>query len=293
MLEAVTQNLVFGILLGALYGLAAVGIAMVFGVIKFLNVSHGELIMFGGYATFWLFSLFDIDPFLSLPLTILFLVVIGVILYQLLFVRMIKLPTEEKIKNTMLIGFGLTLILQNIALSLWTANDRGVTPSYAGEAFTMMGVRFPYVRVAGLVISLVCLFALQQFLRKTYIGKAIRATAEDWEAASLMGINIQRVYLLSFLMGTALAGVAGALVLVSYSISPSIGLHWTLKSLIVMVLGGVGNFVGTFFGGVLLGATESATAFFISGNYREVVGLILFLLILIFRPQGLFGAKGR
>ena len=293
MLEAVTQNLVFGILLGALYGLAAVGIAMVFGVIKFLNVSHGELIMFGGYATFWLFSLFDIDPFLSLPLTILFLVVIGVILYQLLFIRMIKLPTEEKIKNTMLIGFGLTLIMQNIALSLWTANDRGVTPSYAGEAFTMLGVRFPYVRVAGLVISLVCLFALQQFLRKTYIGKAIRATAEDWEAASLMGINIQRVYLLSFLMGTALAGVAGALVLVSYSISPSIGLHWTLKSLIVMVLGGVGNFVGTFFGGVLLGATESATAFFISGNYREVVGLILFLLILTFRPHGLFGVKGR
>jgi branched-chain amino acid transport system permease protein len=293
MLEAVTQNLVFGILLGALYGLAAVGIAMVFGVIKFLNVSHGELIMFGGYATFWLFSLFDIDPFLSLPLTILFLVVIGVILYQLLFIRMIKLPTEEKIKNTMLIGFGLTLILQNIALSLWTANDRGVTPSYAGEAFTMLGVRFPFVRVAGLIISLVCLFALQQFLRKTYIGKAIRATAEDWEAASLMGINIQRVYLLSFLMGTALAGVAGALVLVSYSISPSIGLHWTLKSLIVMVLGGVGNFMGTFLGGVLLGATESATAFFISGNYREVVGLILFLLILIFRPQGLFGVKGR
>lgn len=293
MLEAVTQNLVFGILLGALYGLAAVGIAMVFGVIKFLNVSHGELIMFGGYATFWLFSLFDIDPFLSLPLTILFLLVIGVILYQLLFIRMIKLPTEEKIKNTMLIGFGLTLIMQNIALSLWTANDRGVTPSYAGEAFTMLGVRFPYVRVAGLIISLVCLFALQQFLRKTYIGKAIRATAEDWEAASLMGINIQRVYLLSFLMGTALAGVAGSLVLVSYSISPSIGLHWTLKSLIVMVLGGVGNFVGTFFGGILLGATESATAFFISGNYREVVGLILFLLILIFRPQGLFGVKGK
>lgn len=293
MLEAVTQNLVFGILLGALYGLAAVGIAMVFGVIKFLNVSHGELIMFGGYATFWLFSLFDVDPFLSLPLTILFLLLIGVILYQLLFVRMIKLPTEEKIKNTMLVGFGLTLILQNIALNLWTANDRGVTPSYAGDAFMVLGVRFPYVRVAGLVISLVCLFALQQFLRKTYTGKAIRATAEDWEAASLMGINIQGVYLISFLLGTALAGVAGTLVLVSYSVSPSIGLHWTLKSLIVMVLGGVGNFIGTFIGGILLGATESATAFFISGNYREVVGLILFLLILIFRPQGLFGAKER
>lgn len=293
MFEAVAQNLVIGILLGALYGLAAVGIAMVFGVTKFLNVAHGELLMFGGYATFWLFNLLGLDPFLSLPLTILFLLLIGAVLYQLLFVRMVKLPEEEKIKNTMLIGFGLTLILQNIALNLWTANDRGVTTSYASEAFTFLGVRFPYVRLAGLVISLVCLFALQQFLRKTYIGKAIRATTEDWEAASLVGIDVHKVYLISFLLGTALAGVAGALVLVSYSVSPSIGLHWTLKSLIVMVLGGVGNFMGTFVGGILLGATESATAFFISGNYREVVGLILFLLILIFKPQGLFGAKER
>ncbi len=291
MTEAVIQNLVFGILLGALYGLAAVGIALVFGVTKFLNVAHGELLMFGGYATFWLFNLFDLDPFLSLPLTIVFLLLIGVVLYYLLFVRMVKLSEEDKIKNTMLIGFGLTLILQNIALNLWTADDRGVTTSYAGEAFTLWGVRFPYVRVAGLVISLVCLFALQLFLKRTYTGKAIRATVEDWEAASLVGIDVQKVYLLSFLLGTALAGVAGTLVLVSFSVNPAMGLHWTLKSLIVMVLGGVGNFMGTFVGGILLGATESATAYFISGNYRQVVGLVLFLLILIFRPQGLFGAK--
>jgi branched-chain amino acid transport system permease protein len=293
MIEAIAQNLVFGILLGALYGLAAVGIAMVFGVTKFLNVAHGELLMFGGYACFWMFSLFKIDPFLSLPLTILFLVAIGAILYQLLFVRMVKLPTEEKIKNTMLIGFGLTLILQNIALTLWTADDRGITTSYSMTAFSMFGVRFPYVRLAGLVISLVCLFALHQFLHKTYTGKAIRATVQDWEAASLVGINIQKVYLISFLIGTALAGVAGALVSVSFSVDPSMGMNWTLKSLIVMVLGGLGSFIGTFFGGILLGATESATGFLISGNYRQVVGLVLFLLILIFRPQGLFGSKER
>jgi len=293
MIEAVAQNLVFGILLGALYGLAAVGIAMVFGVTKFLNVAHGELLMFGGYASFWLFKLFNLDPFLSLPLTILFLLLIGVVLYKLLFVRMVKLPEEEKIKNTMLIGFGLTLILQNIALTLWTADDRGITTSYSGAAFTLLGLRFPYVRVAGLVISLVCLFALQQFLRKTYTGKAIRATVVDWEAASLVGIDVHKVYLLSFLLGTSLAGVAGTLVLASFSIEPSMGMHWTLKSLIVMVLGGAGNFMGTFAGGILLGATESAAAFFIPGNYRQVVGLMLFLLILIFRPQGLFGAKER
>ncbi len=293
MLEALMQNLVFGILLGALYGLAAVGIAMVFGVTKFLNVAHGELLMFGGYACFWLFKLLGLDPFVSLPLTIAFLLVIGLILYRLLFVRMVKLSEEEKVKNTMLIGFGLTLILQNVALLLWTADDRGITTSYSGAAFSLFGIRFPYVRVAGLVISLVCLFALQQFLKKTYTGKAIRATVEDWEAASLVGIDIHKVYLIAFLIGTALAGVAGALVSVSYSIDPSMGMHWTLKSLIVMVLGGVGNFMGTFVAGILLGATESATAFLISGNYRQVVGLILFLLIMIFKPNGLFGSKER
>src|SRR5512139_1425549 len=274
MIETVAQNLVFGILLGALYGMAAVGIALVFGVTKFLNVAHGELLMFGGYATFWLFNLLGIDPFLSLPLTIIFLLLIGAVLYQLLFVRMVKLPTEEKIKNTMLIGFGLTLIIQNVALLLWTADDRGITTAYSGQAFTLLGLRFPYVRVAGLVISLVCLFALHFFLRRTYMGKAIRATVVDWEAASLVGIDVHKVYLLSFLIGTALAGVAGTLVLVSFSVEPAMGMHWTLKSLIVMVLGGVGNFIGTFFAGILLGVTESAAVFIVPSNYREVVGLV-------------------
>jgi len=127
--------------------------------------------MFGGYASFWLFNLFNLDPFLSLPLDHHFLLLIGAVLYQLIFVRMVKLPTEEKIKNTMLVGFGLTLILQNIALNLWTADDRGITTFYTMKAFTLLGVRFPYVRVAGLVISLVCLFACSNSCAGAIQGK--------------------------------------------------------------------------------------------------------------------------
>ena len=293
LLQLLPQSIVFGILVGALYGLAAVGLSLVFGVTKFLNVAHGELLMLGGYAGFWLFQLLKIDPFLSLPLSILFLLVIGVVLYQLVFVRMVKLPEEAKVKNTMLVGFGLSLILQNIALRLWTADDRGVSTAYSRIAFTVFETRFPLIRVASLVISLVALLALHQFLKRTYAGKAIRATVEDWEAASLMGIDVHRIYLLSFLIGAALAGVAGSLVSVGYSIAPSMGLEWTLKSLIVMVLGGLGSFVGTFVGGIVLGLTESRAGLAISGSYREVVGLALFILVLIFRPQGLFGAKER
>jgi len=293
MLQLVMQNLVFGILIGALYGLAAVGLSLVFGVTKFLNVSHGELIMLGGYACFWIFKLLGLDPYLSLPLTILFLSLLGLVIYKLLFVRMVKLTEEVKIKNTMLIGFGLSLLLQNLALRLWTADDRGITTDYSGMVFTVLGVRFPVIRIAGLVISLVALLALSLFLSRTYTGKAIRATVEDWESASLMGIDVQKVYLVSFVMGAALAGIAGALVSVSYSIEPSMGMGWTLKALIVMVLGGLGSFVGTFVGGIVLGVTESTATILISGTYREVIGLLLFLLVLIFRPQGLFGQKDR
>jgi branched-chain amino acid transport system permease protein len=140
-------------------------------------------------------------------------------------------------------------------------------------------------------IALVVIVALQLFLRRTYTGKALRATVENWEAATLMGIDIQKVYLLSFVIGAALAGVAGCLVSVGYSIDPAMGMSWTLKSLVVMVLGGLGSFTGTFIGGLILGVTESATGYFLSLTYKEVVGLVLFLLVLVFRPQGLFGTQ--
>ena len=290
-MQPLAQNLVYGVLVGALYGLAAVGLSLVFGVTKFLNVAHGELLMLGGYASFWLFTLWKVDPFVSLPLAVVFLVVIGFVVYKLLFGRMVKLAEGAKIQNTLLVGFGLGLILQNLALRFWTADTRSITTFYSGTVWTILGVRLPVVRVASMVIAFVLIVALQLFLRRTYTGKALRATVENWEAATLMGIDIQWVYLLSFVMGAALAGVAGALVSVGYSIDPAMGMSWTLKSLVVMVLGGLGSFTGTFIGGLILGVTESATGYFLSLTYKEVVGLVLFLLVLIFRPQGLFGAK--
>ena len=291
MVESVSQTLILGLLVGALYALVALGLSLVFGVTKFLNVAHGELLMFGGYASFWIFSRLGFDPFLTIPTTLIALLLIGAILYQLVFVRMVKLPEETKIKNTLLVGFGLSVVLQNLALRFFTADDRGITAAYSSTAFTVLGVRFPLVRLASLLTALVFLLALHLFLRKTYTGKAIRATVQDWEAATLMGIDIHRVYFLAFVLGAALAGVAGTLVAVNYSIEPSMGLNWTLKALIVMVLGGLGSITGTLVGGLLLGLTESVTSLLISNNYREVSGLVLFVLILIFRPQGLFGTK--
>ena len=133
------------------------------------------------------------------------------------------------------------------------------------------------------------ILALHLFLTRTYLGKGIRATAEDWQAATLVGIDIRRTYLIAFALGTALAGVAGTLVTVGYAVSPSIGLEWTLKALVVVVLAGLGSVFGTFLGGVLLGVAEAASVLFIGGAYREVIGLVLFVLVLLVRPQGLFG----
>ncbi len=287
-MSVLEQNAIFGLLVGGLYGLAAVGLSLVFGVLKMLNVAHGELIMLGGYVGFWLFTLWRIDPFVSFAASGLVLFLVGVLLYQLLFSRLIYFAEEPKIKNSILIGFGLTLVLQTMAILAWKADDRAITTAYAGAVIPLGTVVVPEARLGALAIAFLIMGGLHLLLHRTYPGKAIRATAEDVEAASLAGIPVPRVFLASFGLASALAGVAGTLVSMTDAISPSIGLSWTLKALIVVVLGGMGNIFGTFVAGLLLGVVESTSGFFLGNAYREVMGLALFLLVLSLRPQGLF-----
>jgi branched-chain amino acid transport system permease protein len=286
-----TQQLILGLLVGGLYGLAAAGLSLTFGVLRVLNVAHGELLMVGGYGTFWLFTLWKIDPFLSLLGVGPAMFVLGLVLYGALFRFVVKADEETRIKNSLLIGFGLTLVLHALAIQLWTADERAVTTSYSGAVIRFGVFAVPWLRLSSLVLAFAILAALHLFLAETRWGRAIRATAEDWEAAALMGIPVGRAYMLAFALGTALAGIAGGLVSISYSISPSIGLEWTLKALIVVVLAGLGSLFGSFAGGILLGLAEAMSVVFLGGPYREVVGLILFLIVLVVRPQGLFGAR--
>jgi branched-chain amino acid transport system permease protein len=247
--------------------------------------------MLGGYGTFWMFTLWQIDPFVSLlgvaPAMFLF----GLLLYWALFQFVVKAHEETRIKNSLLIGFGLTLVLHALAIRFWTADERAVTTAYAGAVLRLGGLAFPWLRLTSLLFAFAILAALHLFLAKARWGRAIRATAEDWEAAALMGIPVGKTYLLAFALGTALAGIAGGLVSVSYAISPSIGLEWTLKALVVIVLAGLGSLFGSFAGGIILGLAEAMSVVFLGGPYREVVGLILFLIVLVVRPQGLFGAR--
>jgi branched-chain amino acid transport system permease protein len=283
------QQIVLGILIGGLYGLAATGLSLVFGVMKVLNVAHGELIMLGGYATFWLVTLGAVDPFVGLLLTVPVAVLGGVALYAGLFAFVVRADEERRVKNSLLIGFGVALALQALAVKLWTADERSITTPYAGSVVTVGPISIPLVRLGSLLLALALTVGLAIALRRWRWGKAIRATSEDWQAALLSGIDVRRAYLLAFALGTGLAGAAGTLVAVGYSISPSIGLEWTLKALIVIVLAGLGSMIGTFVGGIFLGVAEAVSAAVVGGAYREVVGLVIFFVVLVVRPQGLFG----
>ncbi len=285
------QNTIFGLLVGGLYGLAAVGLSLVFGVLKILNVAHGELIMLGGYVGFWLFTLWRIDPFIALVPSAVALFLVGGLLYMMLFSRLLYFPEETKLKNSILIGFGLALIAQTVAIQIWNADERAISTSYAGAVLALGGVVVPLARLGALAVAFLTLGGLHLFIHRTYLGKAIRATAEDVGAASLAGIPVPTVFLTAFGLGSALAGIAGTLVSMTDAISPAIGLTWTLKALIVVVLGGLGNIFGTFVAGLALGVAESMSGFFLGNAYREVMGLALFLLVLSLRPQGLFARR--
>ena len=285
------QTLVWGIFNGAIYGIAAMGLALVFGVLKILNIAHGELVMLGGYLGFWAFSALGLDPFLSLVIVIPGIFVLGLILDRVVYRWVVRQWGEEKIKNSLLVSFGLGLVLTNLAQWLFTGDERSVQPSYAGEGLNIYGVLMPYTRLATLGIVLVVTVALHFFLRKTYPGKAILATAEDYESAELAGININRVYMLTFALSAALAAIAGQFVTFTYALLPSIGMFWTLKAMIVIVLAGTGSIMGALPAGLLLGIIEALSGAYLAQTYKEVIGLVIFLLVLVVRPQGLFVRK--
>jgi branched-chain amino acid transport system permease protein len=283
------QQLLLGLLIGGLYGLAAAGLSLVFGVMKVLDVAHGELIMLGGYGAFFAVALFGLDPFGSLALVIPFSLLLGAVLYLGLFGFVVRADEETRVKNSLLIGFGLALALHALAVRLWTADERSIVTPYGGSVIMVGDLAIPVVRLLSLMLAFLLIGGLHLLLARWRWGKAIRATAEDWQAALLTGIDVRRAYLLAFAIGTALAGAAGTLVAIGYSVSPAIGLEWTLKALIVVVLAGLGSMIGTFVGGLVLGLAEAASAAAFGGAYREIVGLVIFVVVLVARPKGLFG----
>lgn len=289
MSQLILQSVVSGLLVGGMYGLVALGLAFAFGVLKVLNVAHGELLMVGGYIAFFAFTAWGLDPFLSMPLVFIAMLGLGALLYLVLFKYVTRTEVHTRIRNSLLISFGLVLVLQALAVRFFTADERTISTAYSSEAITIGLVRVPVVRLAGLVVAVVAALLLEWLLSRTRFGRAVRATSEDWTRAALTGVDVNRVYLIAFAISAALAGLAGSLISLGYSVSPNIGLGWTLKALIVVVLAGLGSMRGIVVAGLFLGLAESLAAVWLGGEYREVAALVLFLIVLSFRPHGLFG----
>ncbi len=280
------QTVVYGVLNGAFYGIIALGIALVFGVMRYLNLAQGSIIILGAYLILFLFHS-GIDPFASMPVAAVVLFLLGGALFRASFARLITLPEQGRIKNSLLISFGLMLLIDNVATLLWTGDERSITPSYSGLAFSFYGLRFPLIGCAGLAFALVIIAALHFFLSKTYFGKSVMAVSQDYEAASLMGVNVNFTCLVSFAISVGLASIPAVLIGLK-SFSPTGGIQWFNKGIIVVMLSGIGNIHGVFPAGLFLGVVEAISVYLFGAPYREVTGLIVFVLVMVLFPKGLF-----
>ncbi|TMA26630.1 MAG: branched-chain amino acid ABC transporter permease [Deltaproteobacteria bacterium] len=279
------QSVLSGVLIGGIYALIGIGLTLIFGVMRIINFAQGELVMVGMYVTFFLFRLAGIDPFLSVLLTMPALFVLGAILQSTLINRVLDaLP-----QNQILLTIGIGLVLSNTAMLVFTSDYRILSTSYSSSSVAISGVHLSTPLLYCFAITVVITGALYWFLIRTDTGCAIRATAQDREAAQLMGVDVRRMSVLAFGLGAALAGAAGALVSPTYYIYPQVGGAFTLKAFVVVVLGGMGSIVGATLGGVIIGTAESLAAAYVSSGNKEMVVYVLFLLVLLFKPAGLLG----
>lgn len=274
-----------GLLIGGLYALAAVGFSLIFGVMDVINLTHGVILLLGTYVSYYAFTLMGIDPFLSIPLAMGLLFVFGYV-YQRTLVQ--QIIGEDPLKS-LLVTFGVAIMVKNLMNVFFTPDFRSIDPAYAGANFELLGVTIPFVRAMGLIIALVLVGLLSVLLRRTELGRAIRATALDRKGAALMGVNVPHVFAMTFGIAAAFSASAGSLLGVVTPFSPVQEGTYTLQAFVVVVLGGVGTPAGALVGGLLLGVATQLTATFVSSGYQQVVMFSLLVIMLLVRPQGLLG----
>lgn len=284
----VVQPLMSGLLTGGVYALAGIGMSLVFGVMNISNFAHGDFMMLGMYAAYFAFAMLGIDPFVSLLLVFPAGFALGYLLERILLHRVIDHPPQ----NQILLTVGLGLMLSNGALLAFRSDPRLLTTSYSSSAFWLPGgVSVSVPLLGSFVMTTVIILLLYLFLTKSRIGLALRATSQNRDAAQLMGINVERMSALAFGIGTAFAACAGALIAPVYYIHPMVGHSFLLKAFTICVLGGLGSVVGAGVGGVVIGVVEALASTLLSGEWKDVVVYVLFLVILLLRPQGLFGKR--
>ena len=287
-MEVVAQVVVSGLLLGSVYVLISLGLTLIFGVIKIVNFAHGAFLMISMYLTFWSYQLLGLSPYVSLFLVTPLMFLVGLAVYQLVIKRTVGRPHEVQIFATVAIA----ILLENLALYLWSPNFRTVQSDVGSRTLDIFGLRVSVALIIAFVVATAVTVILLLFLKYTYMGKAIRAASQDGYAATLMGISQHRVFIVTFGIGIATVGIAGSLLTPVYAVFPTIGTQLVLIAFVVVVLGGLGSMTGAMIGGLAIGLIETLSGYFIDLSVKQLAYFVVLILVLIIRPQGIFGVEG-
>lgn len=282
------QLLVSGLLLGGIYVLVSVGLTLVFGVMKIVNFAHGDFLMLGMFGAFFLFKWLGLSPYVSLFVMAPVMFAVGAVIYRTIVGRTISRPHVVQI----FAFIGLSVALQNLALVLFSADFRAINTPLTSKVFHLGPVHISLTLLVGFLVASLITALLFLFLHYTYVGKAIRSASQDRFAATLMGISSQKIYMLTFAIGLGLLGIAGAILMPIYSVYPTVGEQFVLVAFVIVVLGGLGSLPGAVVGSLTIGLIETMSSYFIAPSMKQLVYFCVFILILILRPNGLFGKPG-
>jgi branched-chain amino acid transport system permease protein len=284
------QLLVGGILLGGIYGLAAFGLSITFGVLNVLNLAHGEFLMLGALMGYVLFTALGLNPFISAMAVIPIFIIAGIGFYFLLLKPISEKPPHQLLVASILVTLGASLIIEDLTAYFWERPVTGI--AYSLPPLELAGVVVSSTRFLILMFIFLLAFSLQLYLQKTYVGKSIRGITQCLEGAKVVGIPIVLVSALTFGLGVALAASAGVFYVTLFTVTPIMGIPLSVKYMCIVVLGGLGSLVGSVVGGLILGVAESFTAYYFGAEWSPTIAFILLIVILIVKPEGLFGKKG-
>lgn len=285
--EIFFQTIVNGLFTGGIYALVSIGLTMIYGVMVIVNFAHGEFLMLGIYAAFWAFTLFGMDPYLTVPLAMVLIGGLGALIQRGLVHRVL----DAHPLNMIVLLVGLSTLMIGLAQFFFSAEPRSIHVSYETAVLSAFGLRFSIPRLIAFLASMFLAGGLYLFLQYTRVGKAIRAVSQSRDAAQLMGINVKAMYMLTFAIGTGVTAVAGVLLAPNYRMIPTMGSAYSVIAFVVVVLGTMGNFVGAFVGGLIIGIVETFAGFYLGGDVKIIASMFIFILILLFKPSGLFGRK--
>ena len=283
--EIIFQTIMSGILMGCIYALVAVGLCLIWGLMEIVNFAHGEMLMLAMFTSFWGFTLFHFDPLLSLPFCMLLLFLVGVATYFIIIKKILKAPFLAQILAT----FGLGIFLRYLAQFMWSPDFRTIKNPILSGNLNVGGLFIGIPQLAASVICLITFIVLYLLINKTEIGAALLATSEDREAASLMGINSDKMFALGWGIGAACLGVAGALMSNFYYIFPEVGFSFSLIAYVAVALGGFGSIPGSFVAGIIIGLVEFLSGLLIAPAFKYAFVFLIYLLVVFIRPQGLWG----